>query len=100
MGGFRKASIYAPRNVSGICAQPHNAKEDNASPQVTLAQLMNFTNGQFNNSQEEREVGNRQTNLLEQKIMDMRKVMSEKTIESSELKSKPRDWAKVKSKRV
>ena len=95
-GGIRKESDYVQKNAPDIRTQLHTAQEENATNQVSMAHLMNFTNGQFKNLHEANEVGNKQTNLLARKTMDMSKVMGEKTIGNFETKEQTMGRAQVK----
>ena len=79
-GVFRKASIYAQRNAGDICAQIHSTKEENAKNQVTMSQLMGFTCDQFKRIHGKGEVGDKESNLLEQKLVELSKVISAKTV--------------------
>ena len=55
---------------------------------VSTAQLMYFTNGQFGHLPEQNGVGVKKTNTIEQIIMGMCTVMSEKTIGNFETREK------------
>ena len=43
--GFRKESVRAPINLTDISSQLHTADAENATIQVSTAQLVDFTNG-------------------------------------------------------
>ena len=85
VGGFRKESVVVQK-MRTILAPTSYSEGRKCNESSIYGAVMGFTHEQFQNLHERYEVGNKKTNPLEQKIMDLGKVMGEKTIGSFETK--------------
>ena len=64
---------------------------------MTLTRLVNFINGQFHSIHKQTEMGDTKTILLEKQMMELSRVISEKTSGKLETNAQPVDMGEIKN---